>query len=151
MRGVSVNLVGALRVTVFFFFIERTFTEAAEQTPRPRAGSAQAAGPTNDHAQHVAYADHRRELAASCSRSRWLPRHFYPCRWQCPGHQRLIREAWKRAPLLHCGSQGNPVRFDGRSHQLSGPTTARRASDLGRFQLRAIRHHAGFQVAPERD
>jgi len=30
---------------------ERTFTEAAEQTPRPRAGSAQAAGAANDHAQ----------------------------------------------------------------------------------------------------
>ena len=51
MRGVGVNRVGVRRVTVFFFFIERTFTEAAEQTPRPRAGSAQAAGATNDHAQ----------------------------------------------------------------------------------------------------
>jgi hypothetical protein len=39
-------------------FIERTFTEAAEQTPRPRAGSAQAAGATNDHAL-VAFADGR--------------------------------------------------------------------------------------------
>jgi hypothetical protein len=51
MRGVGVNRVGVLRFTVFFFFIERTFTKAAEQTPRPRAGSAQAAGATNDHAQ----------------------------------------------------------------------------------------------------
>jgi len=38
-------------IIVVFSFIERTFTEAAEQTPRPRAGSAQAAGATNDHAQ----------------------------------------------------------------------------------------------------
>ena len=51
MRGVGVNPLGVLRVTVFFFFIERTFTEAAEQTPRPRAGSAQVAGVTNDHAR----------------------------------------------------------------------------------------------------
>ena len=48
MRGVGVNAVGAFRVTVFGSFIERTSTEAAEQTPRPRAGSAQAAGATND-------------------------------------------------------------------------------------------------------
>jgi hypothetical protein len=51
MRGVGVNSVGVFRVTVFFLIIERTFTEAAEQTPRPRAGSAQAAGATNNHAQ----------------------------------------------------------------------------------------------------
>jgi hypothetical protein len=51
MRGVGVNPVGVRRVTVFSFVIERTFPEAAEQTPRPRAGSAQAAGVTNDHAQ----------------------------------------------------------------------------------------------------
>lgn len=38
-------------IIVVFSFIERTFTEAAEQTPYPRAGSAQAAGATNDHAQ----------------------------------------------------------------------------------------------------
>jgi hypothetical protein len=51
MRSVGVKAVGVLRVTVFFSFIERTSIEAAEQTPRPRAGSAQAAGATNDHAQ----------------------------------------------------------------------------------------------------
>ena len=51
MRGTSVKPVGVLRVTVFFAFIERTSTKAVEQTPRPRAGSAQAAGATNDHAQ----------------------------------------------------------------------------------------------------
>jgi hypothetical protein len=51
MRGVGVNPVGVLRVSVFFFFIERTFAEAAEQTPRPRAGSAQAAGATSGHGQ----------------------------------------------------------------------------------------------------
>ena len=50
MRGVGVNAFGAFRVTVLGSFIERTSTEAAEQTPRPRAGSAQAAGATNDHA-----------------------------------------------------------------------------------------------------
>ena len=33
MRGVGVNPVGVRRVTVFFFVIERTFPEAAEQTP----------------------------------------------------------------------------------------------------------------------
>ena len=38
----------------FFFFIECTFREAAEQTPRPRVGSAQAAGASHDHA-HVAW------------------------------------------------------------------------------------------------
>jgi hypothetical protein len=54
MRGVGVNFVGVLRVAVFFSFIERTSTEAAEQTPRPRAGSAQAAGATNYHAQVAA-------------------------------------------------------------------------------------------------
>jgi hypothetical protein len=32
-----------------FIFSEHTFAEAAEQTPRPRAGSAQAAGAANDH------------------------------------------------------------------------------------------------------
>jgi hypothetical protein len=53
MRGVGVNPVGVRRDAVLFFFIERTSTEAAEQTPRPRAGSAQAAGATNDHAQAV--------------------------------------------------------------------------------------------------
>src|SRR5262245_31315541 len=128
MRGVGVNLVGALRVTVFFSFIEHTFTEAAEQTPRPRAGSAQAAGATNDHAQsRVTCADLRRKLAASCSRSRWAPAPLLSVPWRCRGHQRLIREAWQRAPLLHYGSQLNPVRFNGRSHQLVGPTIGRRA------------------------
>ena len=38
MRGVGVKPVAVRRVTVFFFFIERTFTEAAEQTPRPKSG-----------------------------------------------------------------------------------------------------------------
>jgi hypothetical protein len=38
MRGVGVKPVTVRRVTVFFFFIERTFTEAAEETPAPRAG-----------------------------------------------------------------------------------------------------------------
>jgi hypothetical protein len=47
--------------------------------------------------------------------------------WRCPGHQRLIREAWERAPLLHYGSQVNPVRFHGRSHQLVGSTIGRSA------------------------
>ena len=51
MRGLGVNSVGVLRITVLFSFIERTSTEAAEQTPRPSAGSAQAAGATNDQAQ----------------------------------------------------------------------------------------------------
>ena len=51
MRVVGVNPFGLRRVNVFFSFIERTSTEAAEQTPRPRAGSAQAAGATNVHAQ----------------------------------------------------------------------------------------------------
>jgi hypothetical protein len=50
MRGVRVNPLGVLRVAVCFGFIERTSTEVAERTPRPRAGSAQAAGATNDHA-----------------------------------------------------------------------------------------------------
>jgi len=53
MRGLGVNSVGVLRITVLFSFIERTSTEAAEQTPRPRAGSAQAAGATNEHAPVV--------------------------------------------------------------------------------------------------
>ena len=38
MRGVRVNPLGVLRVAVFFGFIARTSTEAAEQTPRPRVG-----------------------------------------------------------------------------------------------------------------
>jgi hypothetical protein len=76
MRGLGVNSVGVLRGTVFFCFIERTSTEAAEQAPTS-AGLAEAAGATNDHAQgRVTHADEGRELAASCSRSRWLPRHF---------------------------------------------------------------------------
>ena len=71
MRGVGVNPLDVRRVTVFFSFIERTSTEAAEQTPRPRAGSAQAAGATNGSGQvAVTHTDRtRRELAASCSRS----------------------------------------------------------------------------------
>ena len=140
MRGVGVKCRRcASSQRPFFLFIERTSTEAAEQTPRPRAGSAQAAGATNDHAQ-VAWrdADHRRELAASCSRSRWLPRHFYPCRWRCPGHQRLIREAWKRAPLLHYGSQVNPVRF----RRALAP--ARWADDRASCRQTSI----GFSCAP---
>jgi hypothetical protein len=40
-------------------------------------------------------------------------------------HQRLLREAWKRAPLLHFGSRVNPVRNSGRSHQLVGLATLR--------------------------
>lgn len=51
MRGVGVNSLGVFRATIFLSFIERTSIEAAEQTPRPRAGFAQAAGATNDHAQ----------------------------------------------------------------------------------------------------
>jgi hypothetical protein len=38
MRGVGVNPVGVRRVTVLFFFIERTFPEAAEQTPAQERG-----------------------------------------------------------------------------------------------------------------
>ena len=54
-------------------------------------------------------------------------------------HQRLLREAWKRAPLLHFGSRVNPVRNSGRSHQLVGLATLRLPSDLQRFELRALR------------
>src|SRR5207249_7596947 len=46
---------------------------------------------------------------------------------RCRGHQRLVREAWQRAPLLHYGSEVNPVRLHGRSHQLVGLTIRRRA------------------------
>jgi hypothetical protein len=115
--------------------------------PPTRAGPAQAADPQTTTGGPTPITDESWRLRVR--RSRWLPRHFYPCRWPCPGHQRLIREAWERAPLLHCGSQVNPVRFAGRSHQLIGPTTGV-PSDLDRFQLRAIRDHACFQRPPER-
>ena len=45
MRGVGVKPLGVLRFNVFFSFIERTSTEAAEQTPRPRAGPRRRAEP----------------------------------------------------------------------------------------------------------
>jgi hypothetical protein len=132
--------------------LTQTSIEAA--TPGcPRAATAQAADPpmtgrtTNPTGQPIPDKSWRLRVRGS----RWLRRHFYPCRRRGPGHQRLLREAWKRAPLLHCGSQVNPVQLHGRSHQLSGPTVGRRPSDRNRFQLRALRNHAGFQIAPERD
>jgi hypothetical protein len=67
------------------------------------------------------------------------------------GHQRLIREAWKRAPLLHYGSQVNPVRLDGPRTSSLGRRSGVVPSDRHRFQLRAIRDHASLQIAPERD
>jgi hypothetical protein len=84
MRGVGVNPVDVVRTAVFFSFIDRTFTEAAEQTPRPRAGSAQAAGATNDHAEvasHTPIADKSWRLRVCGADG---PRHFYPCRGDAP-------------------------------------------------------------------
>src|SRR5260221_11414650 len=109
MRGVGVNSVGELRVTVFFFFIEHTFVEAAEQTPHPRAGSAQAAGATNDHAQARGARRSPTRAGGFVFAEPMAPAPLLSVPVAMPGHQRLIREAWKRAPLLHYGSQVNPV------------------------------------------
>ena len=51
MRGVGVKASVCCESRPFLLLIERTSTEAAEQTPHPRAGSAQAAGVTNGHGQ----------------------------------------------------------------------------------------------------
>jgi len=71
-------------------FIVRTFTEAAEQPPRPTAGSAQAAGATNDHAGRVA--DGRSPTRAGgfvfAEAIGSAPLLSVP--WRCRGHQRLM-------------------------------------------------------------
>jgi len=57
MRGVGVNPVGVRRVAVVFFFIVHTFLEAAEQTPRPRAGPRRRPEPRTITHRRVARAD----------------------------------------------------------------------------------------------
>jgi hypothetical protein len=147
MRGVGVNPVGVLRVAVFFFFIERTSTEATEQTPAP----AQERGPRRRPEPRTITHGSRGRTPITDESWRLRVRGADGSRatsiragGDAPGHQRLLREAWKRAPLLHYGSQVNPVRRDGRSHQLVGPTLSVVPLDLHRFQLRPLRDDAGL-------
>ena len=81
-------------------FIERTFTEAAEQTPRPRAGSAQAAGATNDHAQvgsRTPITDESWRLRVRGADG--LPRHFYPCRGDAADTRDLFMKPGSERPF----------------------------------------------------
>jgi hypothetical protein len=105
MRGVEVKPAGLLRDTVLFVFIERTSTEAAEQTPRQRRVRAGGRGHERSEAERVAHTDHRPEAGGFVFAEPKAPAPLLSVPAAKPGHQRLIREAWKRAPLLHYGSQ----------------------------------------------
>ena len=128
MRGVGVNRVGVLRVAVVFFFIERTFIEAAEQTPRPRAGSAQAAGATNDHAPvawRTPIADESWRLrvrGADGSRATSIR-----AGGDAPDTRDLFVKPGSERPFYTTVHRGTQYNLHGRSHQLVGPTIARRA------------------------
>jgi len=67
-------------------------------------------------------------------------------------HQRLMREAWTRAPLLELGvTSVNPSSQPGARPARGSPTGDRRVvlSALQRFQLRPDRDRPGLYVAPE--
>jgi hypothetical protein len=65
-----------------------------------------------------------------------------------PDIRDLFAKPGGERPFYTAVHRVNPVRFGGRSHQLIGPTTTRRASDLHRFQPGAVRGDAGVQIAP---
>ena len=74
--------------------------------PAPRAGSAQAAGASKNvkrsgHAAGVP--GDPQELAASSRRSAVAPTLLLSVSMRCTEHQKLMREAWERAPLLELG------------------------------------------------
>ena len=73
---------------------------------------------------------------------------------RCTEHQRLIREAWQRAPLLELGvTSVNPSCRRALAPARWSPTRDRSVgpSALHRFQLRALWHSPGLQIAPQRD
>jgi hypothetical protein len=86
-------------IIAVFLFIECTFAEAAEQTPTQERGPRRRPEPRTITRRSRAHADHRRELAASCSRSRWLPRHFYPCRGDAPDTRDLFVKPGSERPF----------------------------------------------------
>ena len=67
-------------------------------------------------------------------------------------HQRLMHEAWTRAPLLELGvTSVNPSSQPGARPARGSPIGDRRVvlSALQRFQLGPDRDRPGLQVAPE--
>ena len=95
-----------------------------------------------------------RELAASSRRSTGAPTLLLSVSVRCTEHQRLIREAWSRAPLLELGvTSVNPSRRRALAPARGSPTRDRSVvpSPLDRFQLGAIWNRSGFQIAPEGD
>src|SRR5262252_2627925 len=81
MRGFGVNSFGVLRINRLISFIERTFTEAAEQTPRPKAGPRRRPKPrmiTRGARYGRLIADESWRLRVRGANR--LPRNFYPCR-----------------------------------------------------------------------
>src|SRR5207249_8207376 len=124
MRGLGVNSVGVLRITVLFSFIERTSTEAAEQTPAQERGPRRRPEPRTITRGSRGARRSPTRAGGFVFAEPMAPAPLLSVPGRCRGHQRLVREAWQRAPLLHYGSQVNPVRLHGRSHQLVGPTIA---------------------------
>src|SRR5262249_55357051 len=109
MRGLGVNSCGVLRIIRVIAFIERTFTEAAEQTPRPRAGPRRRPEPRRSRAGRVG----GRMIADESWRLRvrganWLPRHFYPCRGGAADTRDLCVKPGSERPFyttVHGGTQ----------------------------------------------
>jgi len=69
-------------------------------------------------------------------------------------HQRLLGEAWERAPLLELGvTSVNPSSRRALAPARGSPTRDRSVvpSDLRRFQLCAVWNSPGLQIAPKGD
>lgn len=71
---------------------------------------------------------------------------------RCTEHQRLMGEAWERAPLLELGvTSVNPSSRRALAPARWSPTRDRSVvpSDVDRFQLCPLWNRAGLQIAPE--
>jgi hypothetical protein len=151
MRRVAVNRLRCVDSGACFRHSAHTSIEAAEQGPHPRAGPRR---PPSHARRNTTYANRReRPIRAGGSLSQESRSHgyFYPCRWRCPEHQRRIREAWTRAPLLHSGSRWRTrtcTRALAPAHRAG---VARRRLDRDCLSLCAVRQHPGIDIAPQRD
>src|SRR5215204_5293949 len=100
MRGVVVK---AFRQLLFFAFTDAHLHQGRRRAaPEERPFGGRATTENHHRTRTTPITDESWQLRVR--RSIGSHGYFYPCRDVMPEHQRPFREAWKRAPLLHCGS-----------------------------------------------
>ena len=127
-----------------FFSLTQTSIEAAAEPPvKIESGAGSRATDVTrcrDPIDRITDESWRLPVRRSCGSYGY----FYPCRWSRHRAPETVREAWKRAPPLHCGS---PSRTQ---YVSTGARTSSGASDPPRPALRSPSISAGHRQAPAR-